>query len=82
MKRNVPGSPITSGLFRNTVGPEASDSLGWDGSLTTGGVVPNGEYRLAVRALKIFAEDLNNEDSWETYITPVFIVDNSTNNGI
>jgi hypothetical protein len=37
-------------------------------------VAPNGQYRLALRALKLFASDTENADSWDTYITPVFTI--------
>jgi len=54
--------------------------LGWDGSFEDGGVAPDGQYRLAIRALKMLAENLDNEDSWETYISPTFIVNRTVTN--
>jgi hypothetical protein len=60
------------------VDEKANDTVAWDGILTTGAVVPNGQYRLGIRALKILAEDLDNEDSWETFVSPLFTINRTS----
>lgn len=67
-------TPI-NGIGRNTNTSETfSFSIGWDGTLNTGTVLPNGQYRLALRALKMFAANVDDANSWDTFITPVFTV--------
>ena len=67
-------TPI-NGIGRNTNTSDTfSESIFWDGTFNSGAVAPNGQYRLALRALKMLAPNVNDEDSWDTFITPVFTV--------
>jgi hypothetical protein len=47
----------------------------WNGILSNGTSAPDGSYKLALRALKLLVTDLNDPDSWDTYITPSFTIE-------
>jgi hypothetical protein len=72
--RSVGGTPLI-GVGRNTNTTDTfSYSLVWDGTFNGGAAAPNGQYRLALRALKMFASNVDDANSWDTFITPVFTV--------
>jgi Fn3-like domain len=76
--RSAKGSPVSNEPRGDPLTPP--EALAWDGSFDSGGVAPDGPYRLALRALKILAENVDNEDSWDTFISPIFIVNRTTTN--
>ena len=66
---------LENGQGRNTNDPETfSFSLFWNGSLSGGVDAPNGQYRLALRSLRMLASNVDNADSWDTFVSPVFTV--------
>jgi hypothetical protein len=46
----------------------------WNGTLTNGSSVPDGSYKLALRALKLLVADTTDPNSWDTYLTPSFTI--------
>ena len=48
--------------------------MAWNGEFENGTKAVNGDYRLALFVLKMFASDENNPDSWNSFTTPVFKV--------
>jgi len=74
--RSADGFPISSGVPRDDLGEDPAEFLffQWDGNFSDGTIAPNGDYRLAFRSLKILAADYNSSDSWETFISPTFMV--------
>jgi hypothetical protein len=72
--RSALGFPVEA-VPRNTgdAGEETTSAV-WNGQFVDGTTAPDGQYRLALRVLKLLAPDLDDEDSWNSFITPVFTV--------
>ena len=70
---------IDSGFARNDdISP--GDLFGsdvWNGTLANGSSIPDGSYKLALRALKLLVQNTTDANSWDTYITPSFSIQRS-----
>lgn len=51
----------------------------WNGFFVNGTQAPDGQYRLGVRALKMLAKNLDDQNNWETFISSPFTVKASPN---
>ena len=81
---SIPNYPSYFMSRNSLISPASSYSVRWNGSLSNGAQLPDGDYNILYRALKIFG-DPNNNDDYENYTSPVirivngpFIIINST----
>ncbi|KAK5652273.1 hypothetical protein OQA88_10621 [Cercophora sp. LCS_1] len=66
----IKGIGAMAGFPRKSVSRKV-EAYTWKGQLSTGGYAPAGEFKIVVKALRIFGDDTNPED-WDTGETQAF----------
>lgn len=55
--------------------------VNWVGNLSDGSFAPDGQYRLAARLFRWLAKDYDDPANWNTFISPIFTIQNNNSTG-
>jgi len=74
---SIPNYPSYFMSRNSLISLASSYSVRWNGSLSNGAQLPNGDYKIFYRALKLFGDPNNNND-YENYTSPLISITNGT----
>jgi hypothetical protein len=61
--------------------PNDFNQIFWSGNFSDGSFAPDGQYRLAARLFRWLAKDFDDPANWNTFVSPVFSIQNTNSSG-